>query len=125
MNTVTVEQIVIFHRKIVNVTGGSDGIRDRTLIDSALNKAILTFDGKELYEGLIRKIAVISYALIKNHGFVDGNKRIGVATMLLLLTLNDITINYSQSELIDLGLRVAEGLLKEEDIEHWILKHQV
>jgi death-on-curing protein len=120
MNTVTVEQIVIFHRKIVNVTGGSDGIRDRTLIDSALNKAILTFDGKELYEGLIRKIAVISYALIKNHGFVDGNKRIGVATMLLLLT-----INYSQSELIDLGLRVAEGLLKEEDIEHWILKHQV
>ncbi|WP_218639030.1 hypothetical protein [Paenibacillus sp. FSL H7-0331] len=45
--------------------------------------------------------------------------------MLLLLKLNDITINYSQSELIDLGLRVAEGLLKEEDIENWILKHQV
>ncbi len=62
------------------------------------------------------KIAVISHALIRNHGFVDGNKRIGVAILILLLKLNAIQVKYSQEELIDLGLRVAEGKMSEDDI---------
>jgi death-on-curing protein len=77
------------------------------------------------YEGTIRKISVITYSLIKNHGFVDGNKRVGAAIMLLLLKLNGITIKYSQKALIEIGLKTAEGIYKEEDIEHWIIQHQV
>jgi death-on-curing protein len=101
------------------------GVRDRSLLESAINKANQTFDGQDLYEGIHKKISVITYSLIKNHGFVDGNKRIGVATMLLLLKLNEFNIKYTQEELIEIGLRTAEGIYNEEDIERWILRHQV
>ncbi|WP_342416869.1 type II toxin-antitoxin system death-on-curing family toxin [Paenibacillus sp. FSL R10-2782] len=95
------------------------------MIESALRKAEATFDGQELYEGTIRKISVIGYALIKNHGFIDGNKRIGVATILFLLRLNGLSIKYEQKELIELGLKTAEGTIKEENIEQWIEEHRV
>ncbi|WP_281886528.1 type II toxin-antitoxin system death-on-curing family toxin [Paenibacillus sp. YYML68] len=125
MNHIEVDDIIRFHAKIVAATGGSNGIRDRALIESAIQKAFVTFDEQDLYEGVLKKISVIAYSLVKNHGFVDGNKRIGVASMLLLLRLNDIKVEYSQKELIDLGLGIAEGKLKEEDIEQWIIGHQV
>lgn len=125
MNFLDYEQIVLFHQKIISVTGGSPGVRDRSLIESALNKAFQTFDGTDLFEGTIRKITVISYALIRNHGFVDGNKRIGVATMLLLLKLNNINIEYTQDELVELGLRSAAGEITEQEYEEWIIRHQV
>ncbi|WP_342415003.1 type II toxin-antitoxin system death-on-curing family toxin [Paenibacillus sp. FSL R10-2782] len=95
------------------------------MIESALRKAEATFDGQELYEGTIRKISVIGYALIKNHGFIDGNKRIGVATILFLLRLNGLSIKYEQKELIELGLKTVEGTIKEENIEQWIEEHRV
>jgi death-on-curing protein len=63
--------------------------------------------------------------LIKNHGFVDGNKRIGISMLLLLLKINEIPINYVQEELVELGLKTAEGILTENDIELWIVQHQV
>lgn len=95
------------------------------MLESAINKINQTFDGQDLYDGVIRKISVTSFSLIKNHGFVDGNKRIGVAVMLLLLRLNEIRIIYTQEELVEVGLRTAEGRIKENDIEEWIMKHQV
>src|SRR5699024_4294564 len=106
-------------------TGGSTGIRDLSVIESALYKAFQTFDGKDLYEGELKKIVAIAYALISNHGFVDGNKRIGVSVMLLLLKLNGYHIEYSQEKLVKLGLKTAEGIYTEENIEQWIIKHQV
>jgi death on curing protein len=125
MKNINLEQLIQFHGKIVKATGGSEGIRDRGMLESALRKAEATFDGKELYEGTTRKITVIGYALIKNHGFVDGNKRIGVSMILLLLRLNQIQIKYDQDELVELGLKTAEGQYKEEHIEQWIEEHRV
>ena len=125
MNTITLEQLIKFHKKIINSTGGSDGIRDRTVLESALYKANQTFDGQDLYLGVIKKIAVTAYSLIKNHGFVDGNKRVGVAVLILLLKINGIQVKYTQQELIEIGLGTAEGKLNEEDIESWIMRHQV
>ncbi|WP_438447687.1 type II toxin-antitoxin system death-on-curing family toxin [Gorillibacterium sp. sgz5001074] len=125
MNFIGVDQLVRFHNKILNATGGSDGVRDKAILESALQRPFSTFDGNDLYEGTIHKISVATYSLIKNHGFVDGNKRIGVATMLLLLRMNGITIKYSQDELIELGLSTAEGKMKENDIYQWIQRHQV
>ena len=86
------------------------------MLESALGKAQITFDGEDLYRGPIKKIAVTTYSLVKNHGFVDGNKRIGIALMLLLLRLNRIQVRYEQEELVELGLGIAEGLYKEEHI---------
>jgi len=125
MKSITTEQIIVFHKKIISNTGGSEGIRDFSIIDSALNRAFATFDGNDLYESDLKKISVITYGLISNHGFVDGNKRIGVATMLLFLRLNDINIKYTQKELVDLGLAVAQGKYRESDIEEWIKRHQI
>ena len=124
MNTITIHQLLIYHRKIIEATGGSDGVRDQSLLESALGKAEITFDGQELYAGLTRKISVVTYSLIKNHGFVDGNKRIGVAVMLLLLRINGIQIRFSQEELVQLGLGTAEGKFNEQDIEDWIVRHR-
>ena len=120
MEIIDIENILLFHKKIVSKTGGSDGVRDLGLIESALNRGFMTFDGRDLYESTEMKISVISHGLISNHGFIDGNKRIGIAVMILLLKLNSIEIRYSQQELIDLGLRVAEGRLNENDILEWI-----
>ncbi len=73
------EQLVLFHKKIVVRTGGCSGVRDVGLLKSALGRGDMTFGGAELYTPDERKIAVITHSLICNHGFVDGNKRIGVA----------------------------------------------
>ena len=118
------ENIILFHNKIVKQTGGSDGIRDLGLIESALSRGLMTFDGRKLYESLEMKISAITHGLIRNHGFVDGNKRIGVAVMILLLKINNIVIRYTQKELIELGLGVAEGRFNEKDILAWIESHK-
>ncbi|MCB2299945.1 type II toxin-antitoxin system death-on-curing family toxin [Clostridium tagluense] len=120
MKNIDMDDILLFHKKIVHETGGSKEIRDLGLIDSALNRASATFDGIDLYWEIEGKISAITYGLIKNHGFVDGNKRIGVSVMVLLLKLNKINIKYSQKQLIELGLKVADGTFSEKDIKIWI-----
>ncbi|MGL5511897.1 MAG: type II toxin-antitoxin system death-on-curing family toxin [Sporomusa sp.] len=87
-------------------------------------RAYATFGGNDLYETMEAKIAVTVYSLVSNHGFVDGNKRIGIAAMLLLLQLNGYKLQYSQQELIDLGLGLAAGNLDENDIQQWIKTHR-
>ncbi|MGL5675944.1 MAG: type II toxin-antitoxin system death-on-curing family toxin [Cellulosilyticaceae bacterium] len=84
MNNIESEQLVLFHEKIVARTGGSSGVRDAGLLKSALGRGDTIFGGTELYTPDERKIAIITHSLICNHGFVDGNKRIGVAVMNLL-----------------------------------------
>ena len=125
MKTIRLEELLVFHRKIIEKTGGSKGIRDLNLIESALNRAFVTFESKDLYKDVIDKIAAITYGLIQNHGFVDGNKRIGIAVMLFLLELNELKIRYSQKELIKLGLGIADGLITEENLRNWIRHHEI
>lgn len=124
MKNIEFEQVVLFHKKIVASTGGSNGVRDEGLIKSAINRAYVTFDGLELYNPDERKIAVIAHSLICNHGFIDGNKRIGVAVMILLCEMNNIPLRYTQQELIELGLSAASGVMNEENIYEWIIKHK-
>ena len=125
MKTISLEELLVFHKKIIEKTGGSKGIRDLNLIESALNRAFVTFESKDLYKDIIDKIAAITYGLINNHGFVDGNKRIGIAFMLFLLKLNELKIRYSQKELIKLGLGIADGLITEENLRNWIRHHEI
>ena len=81
MRLLTVPDIILLHKKLIEQTGGSHGIRDASLIESAANRALTTFDGQDLYTTLDSKIAAITYSLVSNHGFVDGNKRVGIAAM--------------------------------------------
>lgn len=109
MDSINLEQVIRYHQKLIHSTGGSKGIRNKDLIDSAINRGVSTYGGEDLYKTDIDKIAAITHSLIRNHGFVDGNKRIGIAAMLLFLRINNIKINYSQQELIDLGIGIADS----------------
>lgn len=124
MKSIEFEQLVVFHKKIIARTGGSSGVRDEGLLKSALGRGDMTFGGAELYTPDERKVAVITHSLICNHGFIDGNKRIGVAVMNLLCKMNGIILVYTQQELIELGLAVASGEKNEEEIFEWIISHK-
>ena len=123
MILLTVEEIINLHSKLISRTGGSDGLRDRGLLESAVYSADATFYDKEAYPSIEEKSARLMYSLTTNHAFVDGNKRIGVLVMLTTLQLNGINLKFSQKQLIELGLSVANGQWKHNDILHWIKNH--
>ena len=124
MILLTVDEITQLHAKLIARTGGSDGLRDVGLLESAVYSAQTSFGDKELYPTTYEKTARLMFALVSNHAFVDGNKRIGVFVMLMTLKLNGTTLSYTQSELTELGLSAASGKAKYEDILTWIHNHR-
>lgn len=119
------EQVMELHRRIVKSTGGSAELRSQALLESALARGQAGFDRHELYPSVEEKAAAIGCGLIQNHTFVDGNKRIGVMVMLLILRMNHLPIQYEQAELIEIGLSVASGTADVVDMVHWIREHKV
>ena len=117
-------KVLLLHQMIAQETGGSVGIRDADLLDSALNTAYSTFDGEELYKTKEEKAARLGFSLISNHAFVDGNKRIGVYVMLTFLELGGIKMNCSNEDVVNLGLSVAAGEMTYEDVLNWIKKYK-
>ena len=124
MIRLTLEQVLSMQEYLIEQTGGSAGILNREMLLSALNAPFQTFDGVELYPSLEEKAAKLAYFLISNHSFVDGNKRIGLYVMLVFLEINGVMLDFTQQELIDLGLGVASGELKDEDILAFIHAHR-
>ena len=119
------KQIIALHAELIAETGGSDGIRDETLLESAISAPFQSFDTKEAFPSIQQKAARLGYGLIKNHAFVDGNKRIGAHVMLVFLALNKIELNYTQKELSDTILKVAAGEYAFDDLLKWVLDHQI
>ena len=124
MIKLTKEQAAAIHSQLIKYTGGTDGIRDVGLLDSALNTPFQVFDGTELYPSIQQKAARLGFGLIKNHAFIDGNKRIGIHVMLIFLELNGIILEYTQKELYELVLDVAASIATAEDLLEWIIAHQ-
>ena len=124
MKKLSKEQILMLHAKLIQQTGGSDGVRDYNLLDSALETPFQSFGGEELYPTIQAKAARLGYGLIKNHYMIDGNKRIGTHVMLVFLALNGIELSYAQKELYETILNVAAGNLEYEDLLQWVLEHQ-
>ena len=96
------------HEKLIIASGGSNGLRDIGLLESAIENSKATFAGEDLYKSIEEKCSNICYSIISNHAFIDGNKRIGIYVMLMLLEYNGIKLNFTQKELIDLGLGTAK-----------------
>lgn len=124
MKYISIEYILKLHEKLILSTGGSNGIRDIELLKSALENSKSTFAGEDLYKSIEEKCSNICYSLISNHAFVDGNKRIGIYVLLVLLEYNGIKLTFPQKELIDLGLGIAKGELKQDNILDWIKNHK-
>ena len=118
------EKVLLLHQIISQVTGGDPNLRDVGLLDSALESAFQTFDGRQLYPTKEEKAARIGYSLISNHAFVDGNKRIGMYVLLTFLETNGIKIHPSEKEIVRVGLSVASGEMKYEDVLEWILENE-
>lgn len=124
MILLTVDEIILLHEKLLAATGGTPGLRDRGLLESAVYSTYAGFGDVEQYPTVEEKAARVAFALVSNHAFVDGNKRVGVLAMLMILTLNGILLHYTQAELIKLGLDAASGRAKYKEILGWIAEHK-
>lgn len=118
------DKVLLLHKLIAEETGGSVGIRDEDLLESALESAFAGFDGQEFYPTKEEKGARLGYTLISNHAFVDGNKRIGVYVMLTFLEVNGIRLECSNEEIVHIGLSVADGSMGYEELLNWIIAHK-
>lgn len=124
MKLLSKRQVLLLHEQLLAQTGGLQGIRDESLLESALEAPFQGFGDTDAYPSLQQKAARLGYGLIKNHPFVDGNKRIGTHVMLVFLALNGVELTYSQKELSDIILAVAAGEKEYEELLAWLLKHQ-
>lgn len=117
------KQILLLHENLIQKFGGIAGIRDENLLDSAIETPFQTFFLKDLYPTLIEKAARLAYGLIKNHPFLDGNKRIGAFAMETFLKVNNHKLNCSNAELIEIILGVADNSITYEKFLKWLEAH--
>ena len=108
--------ILKLYKKMVLATGGPFGIRSESLLDSAINAPYQTYGGVELFPTLLEKGTRLGYGLVANHPFIDGNKRIGVFIMLIFFEINGIIIELTNDDVIDLGLGLASGKIKYDEL---------
>ena len=124
MKRLSKEQILMLHSQLIEQTGGTLGVRDSNLSESAIEAPFQAFGGEELYPTMQAKGTRLGYGLIKNHCMLDGNKRIGIHVMLVFFALNGIALHYTQKELYEMVLAVADGSMDYEDMLKWVLEHQ-
>lgn len=117
-------QILLLHEQLLEATGGSFGLRDEGMLDSALNAPFQTFGEEDVYPPIQQKAARLCFGLV-NPPFVDGNKHIGAHAMLVFLALNRIELEYTQTELSDMVLHLAAGEIPSSRLLEWILSHQI
>lgn len=119
------EKVLLLHKLIAQETGGSIGVRDEGLLESALEAAFSGFGGKEFYPTKEEKGARIGFNLISNHAFVDGNKRIGMYVMLTFLEVNGIHMDCTNDDVAKAGLAVAAGEMNYEALLEWVREHRI
>ena len=124
MKILTKHQILLLHEHLINETGGSHGLRDEGLLESALASPFQEFASFSPYPTIQQKAARLGYCLVMDHPFIDGNKRIGAHAMLTLLALNGIEISCTQKELSEIILDVAAGKTRYDELLKWLLDHQ-
>ena len=124
MTRITKKQILMLHKQLIDEYGGSHGVRDENLLESALETLFQSFGGEELYPSVQAKAARLCYGLVRNHSMVDGNKRIGAHAMLIFLVLNGRELEYTQKELSDIILEIAAGSKECDDLLQWIIEHE-
>ncbi|HIT02960.1 MAG TPA: type II toxin-antitoxin system death-on-curing family toxin [Candidatus Caccocola faecipullorum] len=123
MKTLSKRQILSLHDHLIAETGGQAGLRDDGLLESALAAPFAAFGSEELYPTLVQKAARLGYGLVKNHAFIDGNKRIAAHATLVFLAVNGVELRYTQQELSDIFLKLAADEARYEDLLVWIKEH--
>ncbi len=123
MRYLTLGEVVELHRRLLGATGGAPGVRDLGALESAIALPKATFGGTDLYPTLMEKAAALCFALVANHPFVDGNKRVGHAAMEIFLVLNGTEIDAAVDEQERLMLDLAAGRISRSHLTDWLHQH--
>ena len=117
------KQVLYLYQQIIQQSGGTIGLRDQGLLESAVYRPQASFGGQDLYPDLWSKAAAMGHSIISNHPFVDGNKRIGFEAMRLILRLNGFDLHASLDAKYDVVMAIAKGELAEQAIADWLKRH--
>ena len=123
MTRLSTEKVLQLHEFMAAETGGSVGVREIGLLESALESAFACFGGEEFYPTIEEKAARLGYSLMSNHAFVDGNKRIGMFAMLIFLEANGIKLDCTNADIVSAGLGVADGSMTYKALLNWVRWH--
>ena len=125
MRYLTLNEVLEVHRQVMAQSGGAEGLMHLPALESALAQPQMTFGGEDLYPTLVDKAAALGYALIKNHPFLDGNKRTGHAAMEVFLVLNGYEIRATVDEQEHVILQVAASEIDREEFTTWLRTHVI
>lgn len=117
--TITREAVLAIHSETIARFGGIDGVRDGSLLDSALAQPFQTFSGQDLYPGPVEKACRYAFGIIRNHPFIDGNKRTGTALMGIYLRMSGLSFKPAHNELLSTMLGVADGSVNYDELTKW------
>lgn len=123
MKYLTPQKVLFIHDQVVKRTGGSHGVRDIGLVESAVYRPQATFDREDLYKTIFDKVAALLQSLLKNHPFVDGNKRTALTSAGLFLSLNGYKLINAKKEEVEFAIKVDNEHLDIEEISNWLQKH--
>jgi death-on-curing protein len=123
MRYLNLGEVLALHRRILAKSGGSPGVRDLAAIASAVFQPRVTVGGSDAYPSLIEKAAALGYSLARNHGFIDGNKRIAHAAMEVFLVMNGRELNASVDEQERFMLALAAGNVSRDALVEWLGAH--
>ena len=119
----SIEQVIYLHERIIGLAGGTQGVRDYTLLHSALERCKVTFGGEDLYPTTLEKAAALMHSVTMNHAFLDGNKRTAWQVTKRFLYTNEFKIVCSQDEIIEFCLAVDNKGWEVGDILRWLKSH--
>jgi death-on-curing protein len=116
----TPEQVLFIHSRLIQETGGAHGVRDLPMLLSAMGRPQATFEGKDLYPDVFSKAAALMDSLVRNHPFVDGNKRAAITSAVIYLYLNGYTLVVEPADMVRFTLACAQSQLRFEEITFWM-----
>jgi death-on-curing protein len=119
----TVDELLEIHDDMIERYGGSPGLRDQGLLESAAAAPAASFGGNYLHADLFEMAAALLFSLVQNHPFIDGNKRVGAAAALIFLRMNDVPLNAPEGAMTDLVLDVASGVKGRDAVEAFFRSH--
>jgi death-on-curing protein len=123
MRYLTLPEVLDLHRRVIEQSGGADGVRELGGVESAVAQPQMSFGGEELYPTIESKATALCFSLVMNHPFVDGNKRIGHAAMETFLVMNGCELIADVDNAERVILTLAAGDLSREELLEWVTSH--
>jgi len=120
MNILSKDIILLIHKKLIDDTGGIHGIRDESLLESAIFAPFAAYSDTEAFPSVMEKAARLAFGIVKNHPFIDGNKRVGIMSMQMFLYINEIELSCNTDGLVELGMDIAGDKMNYQAIVEWI-----